>query len=390
MKNPTFPIVALLCAGPLLAVGPTRTDERIQNFDRLNAGEVASFPGEEAITQDLVRAHVTYLASDENKGRDSGAGPLEGRVTEYIENIWGQMGLQKAGDAAGTTYRQPFQVRRWNRVAKGDEHSHEIFGHLPNELGVALSPDGKIATVDEMPEGLDFDQLLREEAVMSHNLLGIIPGSDPALKDQYLVIGAHMDHIGVSSWGSGDKVYNGADDNGSGTSSVLALCRALTEASKSGRGPKRSILVCLFSGEELGLVGSTYLVNNPTLPLEKIKGMLNIDMIGRCDPKQVSVFDNAPGGAANLFHALHDTQGTGLTKIDHDIGNLVNRSDQYAFYRKGIPVTFFFEGYTEDGDMNPDYHGRGDHADKIEFTKLTDITRFVYRHVMGAAALTID
>ena len=346
-------------------------------------------PGESEITPDRLKGHVTFLADDTNEGRSSGRGTLEQVVTNYIESELTALGLLPFGDPAQNSFRQRFQVRSWGWAEMKKDHLHTDFtdpanfGHEPNEGGVALSPDGKIASVVPV-EGRKA--MLDAEALWTHNLVGVMEGSDPDLKNEYIVVGAHMDHIGMRTWGSGDMIYNGADDNGSGSSAILTMARGLAAAKQAGQGPSRSVVFMFFSGEELGLLGSQYWVSNPTIPLESIKAMLNIDMIGRLDPNQVSVFDNGSDGQPNLFHAMHDTSHTGLTSVNHDIENYLRRSDQYAFYKNGIPVIFFFEGFTPNHEMNPDYHGRGDHADKIEMTKLTDITRFVYRHLYAASS----
>jgi Zn-dependent M28 family amino/carboxypeptidase len=110
-------------------------------------------------------------------------------------------------------------------------------------------------------------------------------------------------------------------------------------------------------------------------------------MLARGLPGRVSVCDNASGGGQNLFHQLHDTAQTGLTQVNHDIAQYLRSSDQYPFYAKGIPVIFFFEGFEANGQLNPDYHGVGDHVEKLDFPKLEDITKFAYRHLLGAANL---
>jgi len=253
-----------------------------------------------------------------------------------------------------------------------------------NEFGIAFSPSGDPAYVGTLARKLN---MLSSETKKTHNLIGMIEGSDPELKDEYIVIGAHLDHIGMSKWipDTQDNIYNGADDNGTGSGGVLEIARALINAKSNGNGPKRSVVFMLFSGEELGLLGSQYFVNHPTVPLEKIKGMINLDMIGRLDPTQMSAFAKEKNGQPNYFDGLIDTSGTGIQRIDHNIDQLLNRSDQYAFYVNDIPVAFLFEGFTPDNRMNPDYHGLGDHADLINYKKAADITRIAYRLVYGAA-----
>lgn len=341
-------------------------------------------PREDLIDQAKLKEHVEYLASDERKGRDTGSPALEQEVTAYVEKLWKEYGLVPAGNKERTSYQQPFVARTWWWDKNIDDHleihhPHNRFGHTVNEGGLAFSPDGDLASIKDMQHSF---QALGTSARQTHNLVGIIPGET----DEYIVIGAHMDHIGEkrNPRQGEDAIFNGADDNATGSATVLELSRVISKAVEEGHKPKRGIVFMLFSGEELGLLGSQYYVKNPTVPLDKVSAMLNIDMLGRLDPKQISVFDAAKDGKKNLFHDMHDTTGTGFEHIDHNIEEFLERSDQYPFYENDIPVIFFFEGFTEGGEMNPDYHGLGDHANKIEYGKLKDSALFVYRHLWGA------
>jgi Zn-dependent M28 family amino/carboxypeptidase len=101
------------------------------------------------------------------------------------------------------------------------------------------------------------------------------------------------------------------------------------------------------------------------------------------------VFDRTPQGGYNFFHSLHDASGTVLGRVNHDMGRAASGSDHYPFFKKGVPAIFFFEG-TQDGKMNPDYHGRGDTAEKVDYNKLADITRFAYKHLLAAASRRVS
>jgi Zn-dependent M28 family amino/carboxypeptidase len=122
--------------------------------------------------------------------------------------------------------------------------------------------------------------------------------------------------------------------------------------------------------------------------------MLNVDMVGRQSGGQVSVCDLAPDGGgggdsgSSYFHALHDSAGLGFAALDHDIDRYMQRSDQYPFFQRGIPVIFFFEGLSASGGLNPDYHRVSDTPDKLDYDKMERVARLVYRHVMGAASGT--
>lgn len=204
------------------------------------------------------------------------------------------------------------------------------------------------------------------------NVVGLLEGSDPELRQEIVVIGAHMDHLGMGGFGSlahvnEPKIHPGADDNASGTAGVLALARAFSGSSAERTGdspaarpsrPKRSLLFVCFSGEERGLLGSGHYVSHPILPLEKTVAMLNMDMIGRLRDSNLTVLGSGTSPVWNtLLAEANQTAGLTLTRDEREFA----ASDHYAFYRKNIPVLFFFTG------MHPDYHTPRDTADKINY-----------------------
>jgi hypothetical protein len=205
------------------------------------------------------------------------------------------------------------------------------------------------------------------------NIIGLIEGSDPVLKNEYIVIGAHMDHLGLGGFGSlaQDKkaaIHHGADDNASGTTGVLSLA-AHFGGSGAGRPQlKRSLILMCYSGEELGLLGSAYYVTHPILPLEKTTAMLNMDMIGRMKNGELIVGGT---GSANEWATILDpaNQNTGIriNKSDSAFG----ASDHFSFYNKKIPVLFFFTG------LHSDYHTPTDTAEKINYEGEEKIIRLV-------------
>lgn len=357
----------------------------------------AAQPGESAIQAADIKANVEFLASDANEGRNTAGGKLEGPVTQYLEAEFKKIGLEPGGTNG---YRQPWRYAGWGspelrgfaaaKNIQAHDHANELpltgeipadaYGTRPNESGLAYGPDGLPVSTEDI-EGAPT---LAAAEPNTHNLIGIVRGSDPALADQWIVLGAHMDHIGKSGWGS-DKICNGADDNGSGTSSLLAVARALAAARGSNAGPKRNVLLIWFSGEEKGLLGSQYFVGRPTIDLKKVKAMLNVDMTGRLEPDKVSVCDAAPQGMTNFLHTFHDSEGLGFRSVEHNIESYMHRSDQYSFFKKGIPVMFFFEGLSASGGLNADYHRASDSADKIDADKAARIAKLMFRHVMKAA-----
>ncbi|HLJ57344.1 MAG TPA: M28 family peptidase, partial [Chthonomonadaceae bacterium] len=190
------------------------------------------------------------------------------------------------------------------------------------------------------------------------NVAGLLEGSDPALKGEVVVIGAHLDHLGMGGPGSldrssGSAIHHGADDNASGTAGVMDL--AAWFASRPAR-PKRSIVFMCFSGEELGLFGSDYYVKHPIVPLERTVAMINMDMVGRLRENKLIVIGSGTAKEwGSLLTEANRSAGFQLARSDDGFG----ASDQQSFYSKDVPVLFFFTG------SHSDYHTSTDTADKI-------------------------
>ena len=216
--------------------------------------------------------------------------------------------------------------------------------------------------------------------LQSSDVLGFLEGTD--LKDQILVISAHYDHLGKR----GDVIWYGADDDGSGTVSVLELAEAFAKAKAAGKGPRRSILFLANSGEEKGLFGSQYYSEHPTYPLEKTTADLNIDMIGRIDPNRKA------GDSTNYVYVVgSDKLSTELKPISEgnnkkyskleldykfddpaDPEMIYYRSDHFNFARKGVPIIFYFDG------IHKDYHQPTDTPDKINYDIMEKRARLVF------------
>jgi Zn-dependent M28 family amino/carboxypeptidase len=217
--------------------------------------------------------------------------------------------------------------------------------------------------------------------MQSSNVIGILRGTD--LKDEYLFITAHYDHEGKR----GDSViYYGADDDGSGTVSVIELAEAFVKASKEGKGPRRSIIFMTVSGEEKGLWGSAYYGANPIYPLEKTTADLNIDMIGRIDPKRKVgdstnyVYVVGDDKLSSDLRIISETQNKKFTKLEldykfndpNDTERIYYRSDHYNFARYGVPIIFYFNG------THADYHRPTDTPDKINYDLLEKRAKLVF------------
>lgn len=212
----------------------------------------------------------------------------------------------------------------------------------------------------------------------SENIWAYIEGSEKP--NEVLVISAHYDHVGIKN----GEVYNGADDDGSGTVAVIEMAKAFAKAKKEGHGPKRSILFLHVTGEEHGLHGSRYYSENPLFPIANTIADINIDMIGRRDTEHPKTNNYVYViGADRLSTDLHNivvAQNEKYTKIDLDFkfndpkdpNHFYERSDHYNFAKFGIPAVFFFNGVHED------YHKQGDEPQKIEYDALTKRTQLAF------------
>lgn len=215
--------------------------------------------------------------------------------------------------------------------------------------------------------------------VQTENVVAIIEGS--TLPEEYIVISSHLDHEGIKN----GEIYNGADDDGSGSVALLEIAEAFQEAVKAGNGPKRSIIFLHVSGEEKGLLGSRYYTDNPLYPLANTVANLNIDMIGRTDPKRESDNDNYIYliGSDRLSTELHQVseaanKATVNLTLDYtynaedDPNRFYFRSDHYNFAKNNIPVIFYFNG------THADYHKPTDTVEKIRYDLLAQRAQLVF------------
>ncbi len=223
------------------------------------------------------------------------------------------------------------------------------------------------------------------------NLLAMVEGEDAALRDEVVIIGAHHDHNGADSTG----VFNGADDDGSGTVAVLAIAAAYAEAAARGDRPRRSVLFAVWDAEERGLLGAWHYTTSPRFPLAATVANLNMDMIGRnqevpadgggrfngLEPQTAESNANAlnllgysrtPQLAAVVQAANRDSLLLRL-RYDNNESNLLRRSDHWPFLQNGVPAVWFHTG------LHPDYHTTLDDAERIEYAKMTRIVRLVHR-----------
>jgi hypothetical protein len=289
-------------------------------------------------------------------------------------------------------------------VFKGEKPKNFQFINMPKIMFVSRTVadailEGSGSTLEELQKKIDIDlkphsflipdkHVRITEAIQSteeplNNVAAFIEGSDPVLKNEYVVFSCHADHIGTSAKG----INTGADDNASGCAALLSMAKAFSSLDKK---PLRSILFLWFSGEELGLYGSQSYVNNPLVPLEKTVVDLNMDMVGRVKSAADTSAENPMTGPNTVF-AITDNQSKDLLKIAEDVDKISDldldyslsgrnhplqlfaRSDHYNFVKHDIPVLFFTTG------LHTDYHTPGDVVDKIDFNKMELVTRTMYQ-----------
>jgi len=236
---------------------------------------------------------------------------------------------------------------------------------------------------------VSFTINVKTDHIPSQNVVAIFEGSDPQLKSEYVALGAHYDHVGIGAPVNGDAIFNGADDDGSGTTALLAMAEALAHAKSR---PRRSVLFVWHMGEEKGLWGSRYFTEYPTVPLDHIVAQINIDMIGRSKKEgDTNVRNRNLSGPNEIYVIGSKMMSTELGELTEavnksylnltydyryddpaDPNHFFFRSDHYNYARKGIPIVFFFDGVHED------YHRPGDEPQKIDYQKMEKVARTVY------------
>lgn len=226
-----------------------------------------------------------------------------------------------------------------------------------------------------------------EVKVETENVLALLKGADPKLKSEVVVLTSHYDHVGIGQPDStGDRIYNGADDDGSGTVGLLNIAHALVDARENGVMPRRSILFLNVSGEEKGLLGSRYYSDHPAIPIDSTITNINVDMIGRIDLEHekegVEDYSYIIGGKIissqldSLLRAANNRSGnielSGRYNDLNDPNQFYRRSDHWNFGRLGVPFVFFFTGVHED------YHRPSDEIEKIRFDKMAKVVKTMY------------
>lgn len=302
--------------------------------------------GLSVINKENAEAYIGFLASDELEGRE--AGFRGGRIAgEYIVSNLKTLGIKPLFDS----YYQPFEAYNKERQKRGRFQVH------PDSIAL-------------------LKQGVHQKLTMK-NILGKIDGKNP---DEYVIIGAHYDHLGIDPMLEGDQIYNGADDNASGVSAVLQVAKAFLA---TGEQPERTVIFAFWDGEEKGLLGSEYFVQN--FPqLGRVKGYLNYDMIGRNSseavPAQVDYFYTEANKAfGDWLKNDIEQYGLDLVPVYHPWDKPVGGSDNGSFAKRNIPIIWYHT------NGHPDYHMPGDHVEKLNWNKLVDITKASFLNMWNLA-----
>ncbi|MDG5493188.1 M28 family peptidase [Psychroserpens sp. SPM9] len=308
------------------------------------------------------------LSSKRNAAKDKGAKAIFHLEPSLFQRYADYYGAVAASGQAG-------------RISLKSNEASSMFVMISETMATALYPKiNEDATAKTIPVSLKLDIESQSENVASENVVAFIKGTEKP--DEIVVISAHLDHEGVKD----GKVYNGADDDGSGTVAILEIAEAFKTAADNGHGPKRSILFLHVTGEEKGLLGSRhYTDNDPIFPLENTVADLNIDMIGRTDPKRTEgdrnyVYLIGSDKLSTELHNLSEEVNKKYTNVEldykyndeNDPNRFYYRSDHYNFAKNNIPVIFYFNG------THDDYHQPSDTPDKIEYDLLENRTRLVF------------
>lgn len=304
--------------------------------------ENGSYKYAESITSEELSDLIYEFSSDKFEGRNTGE-PGQKLAVEFIRNFYKLNNIIKADNTED--YFQKFLV---------DFDSREV----------------------TRPGNINEDNI---DWVKTENVAAIIEGS--TYPNEYIILTAHLDHVGIED----GEIFNGADDDGSGSMALLEIAEAFKLAELDGNRPKRSIIILHVSAEEKGLLGSKYYTDNPLYPLDETITNLNVDMIGRTDPTRNSNNDEYIYliGTDRLSSMLHNTSekvnnNTVKLELDYrfnawdDPNRFYERSDHWHFAKNNIPVIFYFSGTHED------YHMPSDTADKIRYDLLTKRTKLIF------------
>ena len=315
------------------------------------------------VSASQLRKHVFTIASDSLQGRATGtAGQL--KAAFYCVKSFRQSHLFAAfrPDSLQASFRQTFPFTATEVVLFG---SSRIYGSIPYKRHELLS--APLANQDSI------------RVLFGDNVAGLLIGTD--LKQEVVVLSAHYDHLGQSD----KRIFHGADDNASGTATVLSVASVFDSLAQQKIRPRRSILFVLFSGEEGGLLGSEYFIRNTPIPVKQLVGNLNVDMVGRVDhthrkkPNYCYLITNKQGDKLQEIAEIANSQSIKMAlnqegyDTENDPEQHFYRSDQYSFAKRGIPALLFTSG------NHPDYHQPSDTANKIAYDVLQKRATLIFQ-----------
>ena len=305
----------------------------------LAACSAAPAPPAPLASGDELREIVSVLAADSLEGRRTGT-PGSARASRFLAERMRRYGLEPAGDSGY------FQTVPYQRTNLG-----------PDAPGLRLAPAGAKDTAGG-------------ELVTDYNLIGLVRGSDPAVRDQAVVLGAHFDHVGIGKPVAGDSIYNGADDDASGVAVVMAAARAL--AKQPGR---RSVIFLLTSGEEFGVLGTQRYLERPIFALNRTVADLQVEMVGRPD--------SLAGGSGKLWLTGYERSSMGESFVKAGIPVVADPRPDFRFFERSDNIVFALEGIPahtlSSFSLHPDYHQPSDEVDRIDFHHLQQAADAVIR-----------
>ena len=292
-----------------------------------------------------MRTLLSALAADSMQGRAT-ATPGYARAAAVVEREMRRIGLEPAGDS-GYFQRVPIAIRTLVRVRPGSADTLRFTG--PTRV-----------------QGLsDLDTVPVDRRRMDVNVVGMIRGGDPGARDSVVVVGAHLDHVGVGRPVEGDSIYNGADDDASGVVAVLGIARALKQSSP----PRRTVIFVAFTGEEVGGIGSQWYLAHPVVPLARTVAQLQIEMIGRPD--------SLAGGAGRAWLTGFERSTMGEALRAAGVPIVADPRPQFDFFRRSDNIAFAYEGIPahtlSSYNLHNDYHRPSDEVSKIDFVHMAAV-----------------
>jgi Zn-dependent M28 family amino/carboxypeptidase len=377
--------------------------------------------------RDAVRGRIA-LVLDREPGVNDPASPFDGVVTAeaatplrkvlaaqdkgalgviLVEDVHNQNGPASNFEAQAANYWPPTppRIERYTLKSLADrvripvmQVSEVVARQLVAATGRSLLDLAKSAETRGGVAPVPIDSAVSMTARVAHHtvadrsIVAVLEGRDPQLKNEYVLVSAHFDHDGAD----GPRVYNGADDDGSGTVGLIEIAEAYALAAKAGQGPRRSIIFAAWNSEERGLLGAWAYAEDPLVPLDRIVAVLNMDMIGRNEEVPVGGGGRFRGlelqtaesnaNATNIIGTVRSpdlraaleaaNKAVGLElkfRYDNNISNLMRRSDHWPFIQKGVPGVWVHTG------LHPDYHTIYDRPEKINYPKMVKIARMVYQ-----------